>query len=61
MARDIEPVYGQATFFAPGYEMSGGRDHGYHRLTDRLFIAYQSRVDPRDDTRPGSRKSTRTT
>ena len=53
-AGDIEPVYGQATFFAPGYEMSGGRDNGYQCLTSRLFIAYQSRVDSRDDTREGS-------
>ncbi len=53
-AGDIEPVYGQATFFALGYEMSGGRDNGYQCLTSRLFIAYQSRVDPRDDTREGS-------
>ena len=57
-AGDIEPVYGPATFFALGYEMSRGRDNGYQRLTSRLFIAYQSRVYSRDDTREGSSEMT---
>ncbi len=58
IAGDIEPVYGPATFFASGYEMSCGQDNGYQSLTARLFIAYQSRVYSRDDTREGSAERT---